>query len=75
MPVLFDPTDIKRVLTAKASEYCSIKLLKEGKFGERMTRAGFKAHKDCIRDVWKDWVNKRIAELTIPTLPTPAPRP
>jgi len=71
MPKLFDAEDIKRVLTGKASEYCAIKMLKEGKTGVRGTRAAFKAHKDCIREVYRDWTRGKIAELTLPTLPTP----
>jgi len=71
MPKLFDPEDIKRVLTGKASEYCAIKLLKEGKTGVRGTRAAFKAHKDCIREVYEGWVRAKVAEITLPTLPTP----
>jgi len=68
---LFVAEDIKRVLTGQASHYCRIKLLKEGKFGERGTQAAFKAHKDCIREVYRDWTRGKIAELTLPTLPTP----
>jgi len=68
---LFVAEDIKRVLTGQASHYCRIKLLKEGVTGVRGTQAAFKAHKDCIREVYKEFVKGKVAELTIPTLPTP----
>jgi len=71
MPKLFDPEDIKKVLAGQASHHCAIKLLKEGRYGERMTRTDFRAHKACIRDVFEGWSRAKIAELTIPTLPTP----
>jgi len=71
MAKLFVAEDIKKVLTGSASEYCRIKMLQEGKYGKRMTKADFDAHKACIRDVYEKWVRDKIAGLVLPTLPTP----
>lgn len=63
MPKLFTPEEIKRQLAGKFSKECAIELLKQGKYGERMTRASFKAHKECIKKKFEEEVKKRIERL------------
>ena len=62
MPRLFTWDEVHK-LVGEASKACAIKVLKEKRYGKRMTRAAFKAHKDCIRDFFEAKVLEKIAAL------------
>ena len=46
------PVETARSITAKISDFCQDKLLKQGSFGKRGFRVKFDEHKKCIQKVW-----------------------
>ncbi|MBA7699256.1 hypothetical protein ES703_107947 [subsurface metagenome] len=59
---LFTPAEVHKIV-GEASHACRIKLLKEGRYGAKMTTCDFKAHKDCVRDFFEVKVKEKITAL------------
>lgn len=59
MPKIFTPDEVHR-LAGQFSKECAAELLRQRRFGQRMTRVDFKAHKECIRKKFEEAILRKI---------------
>lgn len=59
MPKVFTVDEVRRYV-GQFSKECAVELLRQRKFGARMTRVDFKEHKNCIRRKFEQLVLQKI---------------